>query len=159
MFHEHADDTHGRQVLMRRALRIDGAREERDAATPAAWRAYQDAILREAGLTAGSDRCPARGGSGVADGLRPFARTAGDARERARADAAPCPPEVVRADRTHTFPEALYAAWAEAGLFRLALPRIEGGLGGRVLDLVLVAEDGAAAPICSWPSPAACSAG
>lgn len=52
------------------------------------------------------------------------------------------PPEVVRAaDRTHTFPEALYAAWAEAGLFRLPFPESEGGLGGSVLDVVLVAEE------------------
>lgn len=52
------------------------------------------------------------------------------------------PPEQIRAwDQDARFPEDLYAAWAEAGLFRLPFPEALGGLGGSVLDLVLVAEE------------------
>lgn len=52
------------------------------------------------------------------------------------------PPEAIRAwDADQRFPEPLYAAWAEAGLFRLPFPESIGGLGGSVLDLVVVAEE------------------
>ncbi|MDW8398563.1 MAG: acyl-CoA dehydrogenase family protein [Acetobacteraceae bacterium] len=52
------------------------------------------------------------------------------------------PPESLRAwDRAQQFPEPLYATWAEAGLFRLPFPEETWGLGGGVLDLVLVAEE------------------
>jgi alkylation response protein AidB-like acyl-CoA dehydrogenase len=52
------------------------------------------------------------------------------------------PPEAIRGwDKAQVFPEPLYAAWAEAGLFRLPFPEGLGGLGGSVLDLVLVAEE------------------
>jgi alkylation response protein AidB-like acyl-CoA dehydrogenase len=52
------------------------------------------------------------------------------------------PPEAIRAwDGAQSFPEPLYAAWAAAGLFRLPFPEEIGGLGGSVLDLVLVAEE------------------
>lgn len=52
------------------------------------------------------------------------------------------PPEAIRGlDAAQAFPEPLYAAWAEAGLFRLPFPEDVGGLGGSVLDLVVVAEE------------------
>lgn len=52
------------------------------------------------------------------------------------------PPEAIRAwDAAQSFPEPLYAAWAEAGLFRLPFPEEIGGLGGDVLDLVVVGEE------------------
>lgn len=51
MFHEHADAAHGRQVLMRRAVRIDGRREAR-ALPPPLLGEHTEAILRDAGLTA-----------------------------------------------------------------------------------------------------------
>lgn len=52
------------------------------------------------------------------------------------------PPEAVRTwDAAESFPEPLYAAWAEAGLLGLPFPEEIGGLGGSVLDLVVVAEE------------------
>ena len=49
------------------------------------------------------------------------------------------PPEAVRKwDRDRAFPEDLYQAWVEAGLFRLPFPVEVGGLGGDALDLALV---------------------
>lgn len=52
------------------------------------------------------------------------------------------PPEYVRRlDREQAYPDALYAAWIEAGLLRLPFPEDYGGLGGSVLDMVIVAEE------------------
>ncbi|MBV8538367.1 MAG: acyl-CoA dehydrogenase family protein, partial [Alphaproteobacteria bacterium] len=52
------------------------------------------------------------------------------------------PPEYVRRlDREQAYPDALYAAWIEAGLLRLPFPEEYGGLGGNVLDMVIVAEE------------------
>lgn len=52
------------------------------------------------------------------------------------------PPDAIRDwDKAQRFPEPLYAAWAEAGLLRLPFPEEIGGLGGNVLDLVVVAEE------------------
>ena len=50
------------------------------------------------------------------------------------------PNYIRRLDRERTYPYELYQAWVEAGFF--ALPHAEeyGGLGGSVLDLVLIAE-------------------
>ena len=49
------------------------------------------------------------------------------------------PPEALRRwDRERTFPEELYAAWAEAGLLRLPFPQEVGGLGGDAVDLAVV---------------------
>ena len=52
------------------------------------------------------------------------------------------PPEYVRRlDREQAYPDELYAAWVEAGLLRLPFPEEYGGLGGNVIDMVLVAEE------------------
>ncbi|HTY65714.1 MAG TPA: acyl-CoA dehydrogenase family protein [Alphaproteobacteria bacterium] len=52
------------------------------------------------------------------------------------------PPDYVRRlDREQAYPDALYAAWIEAGLLRLPFPEDYGGLGGSVLDMVIVAEE------------------
>jgi alkylation response protein AidB-like acyl-CoA dehydrogenase len=49
------------------------------------------------------------------------------------------PREVLRAhDRDETFPNDVYAAWAEAGLLALPFPEEVGGLGGSVVDLAIV---------------------
>ena len=49
------------------------------------------------------------------------------------------PPEALRKwDRDRSFPEDLYQAWVEAGLFRLPFPVEVGGLGGDAVDLALV---------------------
>jgi alkylation response protein AidB-like acyl-CoA dehydrogenase len=50
------------------------------------------------------------------------------------------PDYVRRLDRERTYPYELYAAWVEAGLFALPFAEEYGGLGGSVVDLVLVAE-------------------
>jgi alkylation response protein AidB-like acyl-CoA dehydrogenase len=48
---------------------------------------------------------------------------------------------VRRLDREQAYPDSLYAAWIEAGLLRLPFPEEYGGLGGNVLDMVIVAEE------------------
>jgi len=49
------------------------------------------------------------------------------------------PRDVLRAhDRAETFPNEVYAAWAEAGLLALPFPEEVGGLGGSVVDLAIV---------------------
>ena len=51
-------------------------------------------------------------------------------------------PEYVRAlDREQAYPYEVYDAWVELGLFRLPFPEEYGGLGGSVLDMVIVAEE------------------
>jgi alkylation response protein AidB-like acyl-CoA dehydrogenase len=51
------------------------------------------------------------------------------------------PDYVRRLDREQAYPYELYAAWADAGLLRLPFPEAYGGLGGSVIDMVIVAEE------------------
>ena len=52
------------------------------------------------------------------------------------------PPEALRRwDQERKFPEELYAAWAEAGLFGLPFPQELGGLGGTAVDLAVVVDE------------------
>jgi alkylation response protein AidB-like acyl-CoA dehydrogenase len=48
---------------------------------------------------------------------------------------------VRRLDREQAYPYELYEAWVEAGLLRLPYPEEYGGIGGSVIDLVLIAEE------------------
>jgi len=51
-------------------------------------------------------------------------------------------PEYVRhLDREQAYPDELYGAWVELGLLRIPFEEKYGGLGGSVLDLVIVAEE------------------
>jgi alkylation response protein AidB-like acyl-CoA dehydrogenase len=51
------------------------------------------------------------------------------------------PEYVRRLDREQSYPYELYEAWVEAGLLRLPYPEQYGGLGGSVLDMVVLAEE------------------
>ena len=51
------------------------------------------------------------------------------------------PEYVRRLDREQAYPDELYAAWVELGLLRLPFAAEYGGLGGSVVDLVIVAEE------------------
>ena len=51
------------------------------------------------------------------------------------------PDYVRRLDREQAYPYELYQAWVEAGLMRLPYPEQYGGLGGSVLDMVVLAEE------------------
>jgi alkylation response protein AidB-like acyl-CoA dehydrogenase len=51
------------------------------------------------------------------------------------------PEYVRRLDREQAYPEELYAAWVELGLLRIPFEEKYGGLGGSVVDLVIVAEE------------------
>ena len=51
------------------------------------------------------------------------------------------PEYVRRLDREQAYPEELYAAWAELGLLRIPFEEKYGGLGGSIVDLVIVAEE------------------
>jgi alkylation response protein AidB-like acyl-CoA dehydrogenase len=51
------------------------------------------------------------------------------------------PEYVRRLDREQAFPDELYAQWVEMGLFRMPFPEEYGGLGGNVIDLVIIAEE------------------
>ncbi|OFZ87194.1 MAG: hypothetical protein A2V78_04245 [Betaproteobacteria bacterium RBG_16_64_18] len=51
------------------------------------------------------------------------------------------PEYVRRLDREQAYPTELYDAWVEMGLFRMPFPEAYGGLGGSVLDLVIIAEE------------------
>jgi len=51
------------------------------------------------------------------------------------------PEYVRRLDREQAYPYELYDAWIEAGLLRLPYPEQYGGLGGSVLDMVVLAEE------------------
>src|SRR5215471_17768719 len=48
---------------------------------------------------------------------------------------------VRRLDREQAYPYELYDAWAEAGLLGLPYSEEYGGLGGSVIDLVIIAEE------------------
>ncbi|MEO7243073.1 MAG: acyl-CoA dehydrogenase family protein [Variovorax sp.] len=51
-------------------------------------------------------------------------------------------PDYLRAmDREGRYPYELYEAWVEAGFFRLPFPESEGGLGGSLHDLIVVASE------------------
>jgi len=53
-----------------------------------------------------------------------------------------CPPDFMRRiDHEHTYPEALYAAWVEAGLLRLPFAEEYGGLGGSTVDSCIIMEE------------------
>ena len=51
------------------------------------------------------------------------------------------PEYVRRLDREQAYPDGLYAAWVEAGLLRVPFEEKYGGLGGSVVDLMIVAEE------------------
>ena len=51
------------------------------------------------------------------------------------------PEYVRRLDREQAYPQELYDAWVELGLLRIPLAEEYGGLGGSVIDLVIVAEE------------------
>src|SRR5262245_1518768 len=51
------------------------------------------------------------------------------------------PEHLRRLDREQAYPDELYAAWVELGLLRIPFEEKYGGLGGDVLDLVIVAEE------------------
>lgn len=46
-----------------------------------------------------------------------------------------------RLDREQAYPEELYAEWVKMGLFRMPFPEEYGGLGGNVIDMVIIAEE------------------
>ena len=51
-------------------------------------------------------------------------------------------PEYVRGlDRDQAFPDMLYDEWLKMGLFRMPFPEEYGGLGGSVMDMVIIAEE------------------
>ena len=51
------------------------------------------------------------------------------------------PEYVRRLDREQAYPHELYDAWVEMGLLGLPFPEAYGGLGGSVLDMVILAEE------------------
>ena len=51
------------------------------------------------------------------------------------------PEYVRRADREQAYPQELYDAWVELGLLRIPFEEKYGGLGGSIIDLVIVAEE------------------
>jgi alkylation response protein AidB-like acyl-CoA dehydrogenase len=51
------------------------------------------------------------------------------------------PDYVRRLDREQAYPYELYDAWVEAGLLRLPFPEEYGGLGGNIIDMVIIAEE------------------
>ena len=53
-----------------------------------------------------------------------------------------CPPDTMRKiDREQSYPYALYDAWVEAGLLRMAFAEEYGGLGGSTVDLCIIVEE------------------
>jgi len=51
------------------------------------------------------------------------------------------PEYIRRLDREQAFPDALYEEWLKMGLFRMPFPEEYGGLGGNVIDMVIIAEE------------------
>ena len=52
------------------------------------------------------------------------------------------PPELVRRlDREQAYPHDLYKVWADRGLIAMPFPEAYGGLGGSVIDLVIITEE------------------
>lgn len=51
-------------------------------------------------------------------------------------------PEYIRQhDRERAFPDELYGAWVEMGLFRMPFPETYGGLGGNAIDMMIIGEE------------------
>jgi alkylation response protein AidB-like acyl-CoA dehydrogenase len=46
-----------------------------------------------------------------------------------------------RMDREQTYPYELYDAWVEAGLLQMPFPEEYGGLGGSIIDVMIIAEE------------------
>ena len=51
------------------------------------------------------------------------------------------PEYVRRLDQEQAFPDELYDEWVKMGLFRMPFPEDYGGLGGNVIDMVIIAEE------------------
>ena len=51
------------------------------------------------------------------------------------------PEYIRRLDREQAFPDQLYEEWLKMGLFRMPFPEEYGGLGGNVIDMVIIAEE------------------
>jgi Acyl-CoA dehydrogenases len=69
------------------------------------------------------------------------------------------PQYVRRLDSEAAYPYELYDAWTEMGLLRMPFPEAHGGLGGTLLDMVIIAEElRARASTSSLPTARACSA-
>ena len=51
------------------------------------------------------------------------------------------PGYIRRLDREQAFPDELYEEWLKMGLFRMPFPEEYGGLGGNVIDMVIIAEE------------------
>ncbi|MBI4290636.1 MAG: acyl-CoA/acyl-ACP dehydrogenase [Betaproteobacteria bacterium] len=51
------------------------------------------------------------------------------------------PEYIRRLDHEQAFPDELYAEWVKMGLFRMPFPEEYGGLGGSVIDMVIIAEE------------------
>ena len=51
------------------------------------------------------------------------------------------PEYIRRLDREQAYPYELYDAWVEMGLLRMPFPEEQGGLGGTVIDMALIAEE------------------
>jgi alkylation response protein AidB-like acyl-CoA dehydrogenase len=51
------------------------------------------------------------------------------------------PEYIRRLDREQAFPDELYVEWLKMGLFRMPFPEEYGGLGGSVIDMVIIAEE------------------
>lgn len=51
------------------------------------------------------------------------------------------PEYIRRLDREQAYPYELYDAWIEMGLLRMCFPEEYGGLGGSVMDMVVIAEE------------------
>jgi alkylation response protein AidB-like acyl-CoA dehydrogenase len=51
------------------------------------------------------------------------------------------PEYIRRLDREQAFPDELYEEWLKMGLFRMPFPEEYGGLGGNVIDMVIIAEE------------------
>jgi len=51
------------------------------------------------------------------------------------------PPYIRRLDQEQAYPYELYDAWVEMGLLRMPFPEEYGGLGGNVIDMVIISEE------------------
>ena len=60
---------------------------------------------------------------------------------RRRMDDLATPELIRRLDRDQAYPYELYEAWAEMGLFQMPFPEEYGGLGGSVIDMVIISEE------------------
>ena len=60
---------------------------------------------------------------------------------RRRMDDLATPEMIRRLDQEQAYPDELYEAWAEMGLFQMPFPEEYGGLGGSVIDMVFISEE------------------